>query len=153
MMLVNYYDTEELVRHELKDEIISPPLKTVKLKYKNKKFKCGCEQEHSLDDPHIQLFANVSKAPLIPVIAPIIPVAAKVLPVVLKVLPAPVILPTVSRLIPIRFIVRCPNNYFTLIRISGFFAQTVKSIWSTSRKVLNDALVSIGKKNLHDLGF
>ena len=153
MMLVNYYDTEELVRHELKDEIISSPLKSVKLKYKNKTFKCGCEKGHSLDDPHIQLFANVSKASLIPVIAPIIPVAAKVLPVVLKVLPAPVVVPTVSRLVALRFIVKCPNNYFTLIRISGFLAQTVKSVWSTSRKILNDALVSIGKPSLHELGF
>jgi hypothetical protein len=75
------------------------------------------------------------------------------LPVVLKVLPAPVVVPTVSRLVALRFIVKCPNNYFTLIRISGFLAQTVKSVWSTSRKILNDALVSIGKPSLHELGF
>ena len=40
----------------------------------------------------------------------------------------------------IRFVVRCRNDYFTLVTMKGFFKIEAVSDWTVSKKILNESL-------------
>lgn len=43
----------------------------------------------------------------------------------------------------IKLILLCPNNFYTFIKIKGFFKQTCISEWSSSRKIFEKAIFNL----------
>jgi hypothetical protein len=60
---------------------------------------------------------------------------------------------TTKGILPVRFIIKCCNNFYTLVTISGFFKSKSKSEWSTSKKTLNEGLKVLGLPDLDTIKF